>query len=100
MARLDRSFRTDAEELALTLLYRDDVFSLHDTGQHPERIERLRSINGILEKTGLASLCTPGSFAPLPEEVITAVHDPAMVERAKRMAAEGGGYLDPDTVVC
>jgi len=84
----------------LTLLYRDDVFLQHDTGNHPERKERLRSINGLLEKTGLAALCTPGPFAPLTEDAVAAVHDPAMVLRAKCLAAQGGGRLDPDTVVC
>jgi acetoin utilization deacetylase AcuC-like enzyme len=84
----------------VTLLYRDDLFLRHETGMHPERPERLRSVNGLLEKTGLPALCTPGTYSPLEEGAITAVHDRAMVESAKRVAAAGGGYLDPDTVVC
>ena len=34
----------------MTLLYRDDMFLRHDTGNHPERIERLQSINAALDK--------------------------------------------------
>jgi acetoin utilization deacetylase AcuC-like enzyme len=84
----------------MTLLYRDDVFSLHDTGQHPERIQRLRSIHAMLDNSGLATRCKPGSFSPVKEDTIATVHDPAMVRRAKQLAAQGGGRLDPDTVVC
>jgi acetoin utilization deacetylase AcuC-like enzyme len=85
----------------LTLLVRDDLFLRHDTGlHHPERTERLRSIYARLDKSGLASLCTPGTFSPLPPDDVAAVHDPAMVERARHLAALGGGYLDADTIVC
>jgi acetoin utilization deacetylase AcuC-like enzyme len=63
-------------------------------------MERLHSINGRLDKSGLLSLCTLGTYTPLTANDIALVHDPAMVERAEKVATQGGGHLDPDTVVC
>ncbi len=83
----------------MTLLYRDDIFLRHDTGNHPERSQRLQSINATLDKTGLAALCNAGSFSPITAEFAATVHSRAMIEFAKRTALQGGGRLDPDTVV-
>jgi acetoin utilization deacetylase AcuC-like enzyme len=84
----------------LTLLYRDDVFLRHDTGRHPECIERLRSLHAVLDKSGLATLCNAGTFTPLTADAVAAVHDRRVVERAGQVAAQGGGHLDADTVLC
>jgi acetoin utilization deacetylase AcuC-like enzyme len=84
----------------LTLLYRDDIFLRHDTGNHPERVDRLRSVNATIEKSGLAALCTAGSFTPISEDDVAAVHDRTMIARARELTASGGGRLDADTVVC
>ncbi|HYV36494.1 MAG TPA: histone deacetylase [Gemmataceae bacterium] len=84
----------------MTLLYRDDIFLKHDTGAHPEHAGRLRAIHALLDKSGLAARCTHATFTPLAEESLGAVHDRGMIQRAKQMAAHGGGRLDPDTVVC
>jgi acetoin utilization deacetylase AcuC-like enzyme len=81
----------------MTLLYTDPLFLKHDTGTHPERADRLRSITARLQRAGLAGRCTPGSYAPLTEETVSEVHAPEVVARVKRLAH--GGHLDPDTVV-
>ncbi len=81
----------------MTLLYTDPLFLRHDTGHHPERADRLRSISARLERAGLAGRCTAGSYAPLTEEAVTEVHSPEVLARVKRLAR--GGHLDVDTVV-
>jgi acetoin utilization deacetylase AcuC-like enzyme len=83
----------------MTLLYSDPLFLKHDTGQHPERADRLRSIRARLEKAGLIVKCTAGSYQPLAEETVAQVHAPKQVAQVKQIAGHGGGHIDPDTVV-
>jgi acetoin utilization deacetylase AcuC-like enzyme len=83
----------------MTLLYSDPLFLKHETGQHPERPDRLRSIAARLDAAGLPARCTAGTYQPLKEELLLAVHSEGQVRRARQMAARGGGLLDPDTVV-
>jgi acetoin utilization deacetylase AcuC-like enzyme len=83
----------------MTLLYSDPLFLEHETGQHPERPDRLRSITARLDATGLTARCTPGAYRPLMEESLLAVHADGLVRRVKQTAERGGGLLDPDTVV-
>jgi len=84
----------------MTLLYSDPIFLEHETGRHPENAQRLRAILARLEKAGLVQDCKKGGFQPLSEQALQSVHAPAVGARAKAMAEHGGGYLDPDTVVC
>jgi acetoin utilization deacetylase AcuC-like enzyme len=82
----------------MTVLYTDDLFLQHDTGTgHPERSDRLRSITARLQQTGLIQKCTKGTFKPLPEETVRALHSASMVQAAKQLAEHGGGRLDADT---
>src|SRR5262245_44370748 len=83
----------------MTLLYTGPLFLRHDTGQHPERADRLRAIPPRLEAAGLVQRCAPGVYQPLTEEQVTQLHTPMLVRKAKQMAQHGGGHLDPDTVV-
>ncbi|HEY8504380.1 MAG TPA: histone deacetylase [Gemmataceae bacterium] len=83
----------------MVLLYSDPLFLKHDTGRHVEVADRLRVVTAHLGAASLAARCTPGTYAPLAEEELTALHSPAMVARVKEVAARGGGRLDPDTVV-
>ena len=83
----------------MTLLFSGPIFLQHDTGQHPERIERLRAIQAQLDRAGLPPRCQHGTFAQLTPEAIARVHAPEMVVRVRETAEEGGGRLDPDTVV-
>lgn len=83
----------------MTLLYTDPVFLGHDTGPHPETAERLRAIGAMLDETGLRNRCTPGRFTPLNPDALLSVHDARVAERARAVAASGGGRLDADTVV-
>jgi acetoin utilization deacetylase AcuC-like enzyme len=84
----------------MTLLYTDPLFLKHETGQHPERPARLRSITARLEKAGLPKRCKAGTYRPLTEEAVTEVHAPKQFQAIKQLAAHGGGHADPDTIVC
>jgi acetoin utilization deacetylase AcuC-like enzyme len=83
----------------MTLLYTDPLFLKHETGNHPERPDRLRSITARLKKSGLDQRCTAGTYKPLSEEEVAKVHAPMQVLRAKQVAQHGGGHLDADTVL-
>jgi acetoin utilization deacetylase AcuC-like enzyme len=83
----------------MTLLYYDPRFLDHDTGNHPERPERLRQIAARLESTGLMGKCSRPSWAPATRERLERVHEPGHIEAVASMAERGGGHLDPDTVV-
>jgi acetoin utilization deacetylase AcuC-like enzyme len=83
----------------MTLLFSDTVFLRHETGRHVETAARLRSITTRLEASGLIRRCLPGIYHPLSAEAVLAVHDAAVVEAVRHTAQQGGGMLDPDTVV-
>lgn len=87
------------DERAMTILYTDPLFLRHETGAHPERPERLRAITARLEAAGLPERCQAGTYKPLAQEEVTALHAPALVRRAHDVAASGGGRLDPDTIL-
>jgi len=84
----------------MTLLFTDPLFLKHDTGRHPEKADRLRSVSARLMKTGLDKMCHHRTYKPLTEEAVRVVHDAKVVQAAKQLAEHGGGHLDADTVVC
>lgn len=83
----------------MTILYTDPIFLKHDTGNHPERIDRLKSITARLDKAGLPKKCTAGVCQALSEEAVAKVHSPMMIMKNKQVAEHGGGRVDPDTVL-
>jgi acetoin utilization deacetylase AcuC-like enzyme len=83
----------------MTLLYYDPRFLDHDTGVHPERPERLRQIVARLEAVGLADQCERPQWEPVSRARLERVHEPGHIDRIAALAAQGGGHLDPDTVV-
>jgi acetoin utilization deacetylase AcuC-like enzyme len=83
----------------MTLLYTDPLFLKHETGTHPEKPGRLRSITERLEKVELPKKCVAGEYKPLTEEAVAQIHTAKMVQQVKKVAERGGGQLDPDTVV-
>jgi acetoin utilization deacetylase AcuC-like enzyme len=83
----------------MTLVYRDQLFQRHRTGQHPERPERLQSIEQRLAKQGLLGCCRVGTYQPLTEEQVLRLHSQQQLRAVKSIAQAGGGRLDPDTVV-
>jgi acetoin utilization deacetylase AcuC-like enzyme len=83
----------------MTLLYTDPLFLQHKTGAHPERPARLRAVTARLEHEHLPARCHPGSYQPLTVEAVEKVHAPHVVRSVGIMVEQGGGRLDPDTVV-
>jgi acetoin utilization deacetylase AcuC-like enzyme len=83
----------------MTLLYTDPFFLEHETGAHVETPARLRAITARLEGAGLPGRCVAGTYRPLTEDEVRALHAGAQVERVKHAAKAGGGRIDPDTVV-
>jgi acetoin utilization deacetylase AcuC-like enzyme len=83
----------------MTILYTDPIFLRHDTGKHPERADRLRSVTARVEKAGLIKKCKAGVYKPLDEEAVARSHAAKQVTQVKQLAAHGGGRIDADTVV-
>ena len=83
----------------MTLLYTDPIFLRHETGQHPETPERLRSVTSRLDKAGLIPKCAPGSFKLLSEEAVLKIHSAKQLQRIKQLAEQGGGHADSDTIL-
>ena len=78
----------------------DPIYLEHDTGNHVENSQRLAAMLAHLEQTGTKERLT--LFSPrraLVEEVQMA-HEPAYVAMIESKAKMGGGWLDPDTVMC
>ena len=72
----------------------------HDTGRgHPERIGRVEAALAGIDDAHLddALVRDPGRDAS--REELTRVHDARYVDALEVFAREGGGHLDPDTVV-
>jgi acetoin utilization deacetylase AcuC-like enzyme len=72
-----------------------DVFRRHDPGPHPERPARYDAVSEAVAASGAEVAEAPA--APL--DALRAVHDAGYLEALQRICAEGGGALDPDTVV-
>jgi acetoin utilization deacetylase AcuC-like enzyme len=72
-----------------------DVFRRHDPGPHPERPARYDAVFEAVAASGAEVAEAP----PAPLDALLAVHDRRYLEALERLCAEGGGALDPDTVV-
>jgi acetoin utilization deacetylase AcuC-like enzyme len=70
----------------------------HDTGAHPERIQRIVAIEEALSERDWAGLSVVEA-PPVPEEALLAVHPESHVEMVRSLARRGGGPIDMDTVV-
>jgi acetoin utilization deacetylase AcuC-like enzyme len=70
----------------------------HDTGQHPERIERIEAIMRALatrEWLGYECVASPAAA----RGALELVHSGAHIDRIEAACGAGGAQLDPDTVV-
>jgi acetoin utilization deacetylase AcuC-like enzyme len=70
----------------------------HDTGSHPEQPARITAIDRELaarDWLGFERVQSPAVDAA----DLTAVHPQSYVETIERMAANGGGHLDADTLI-
>ncbi len=83
----------------MTLLYYDPCFLRHETGAHPERADRLRSIAQRLAHSGLDRKCRRPEWEAASRQELGRVHWPRYIDEVWAMAKSGGGELDADTVV-
>lgn len=87
----------------LPVIYADE-FLLHETGwMHPEKPERLTAIVKALKATPWADRLEWQHPTPVEKRSIKSqlekVHTPSYIESVRRVANQGGGFLDPDTPV-
>jgi acetoin utilization deacetylase AcuC-like enzyme len=80
-------------------LLRDPRFQGHDTGGHPENARRIRAIDQELLAFDLVRDRPIVPFDAASDAALSLVHDPRYVAGVRELAAQGGGYLDADTVV-
>lgn len=83
----------------MPLLYYDPLFLEHQTGDHPECAARIvpaaRRLNLFATHFG----CVRPSWSPISLDDLHLLHTPEYVEFLRRTCEDGGGQLDPDTVV-
>lgn len=87
------------EPVVRLALYSDPVFEQHETGQHPECADRLRVIRQRLARSGILGQTVQGKLRPATDEELTRVHSAGYQETVRKFARQGGGHLDPDTIV-
>jgi acetoin utilization deacetylase AcuC-like enzyme len=80
-------------------LIHDPCFKDHATGRHPERPERIESIEAAFKEAHILEQCLHLAFEPATPESLCKVHRKEMVDRVFATSARGGGFLDPDTIV-
>ena len=78
----------------------DSIYLEHDTGDHVENPRRLMATMSHLEETGTKEKLTMLSPRPASMEEIEMIHTPDYISYVKTKAEKGGGWLDPDTVMC
>ncbi len=84
--------------MSLTL-YSDPLFLNHQTGRHPESPARLEAVRRRLSDDRLSQLGTRGAVRRATTQEVLRVHGGDYVARLEKMAADGGGRLDADTVM-
>ncbi len=77
----------------------DPMFLEHDTGAHPENGNRMLATMALLEDCGLLAQLTRIDARDATPAELALVHDPAFVAAVERAAREGGGWVDPDTLI-
>jgi acetoin utilization deacetylase AcuC-like enzyme len=83
----------------MTLLYMDDRFLTHETGQHPESPQRLRSIHEKLRASGLLERVTRRAVNFADDADLLRVHTAEHLKAIRDFAAAGGGRIEADTMM-
>jgi acetoin utilization deacetylase AcuC-like enzyme len=80
------------------VLFQHPSSHAHETGSHPERVERIEAIEAALGARDWLGWDVRESPA-VKRSVLEAVHPGDYVQRIESMSLRGGGYLDADTVL-
>lgn len=83
----------------MTLLYMDEVFLRHDTGEHPECVARLEHIYRRLKSGTLLERVTPRPVVKAQAEDLMHCHGPEYLQSLQDTALAGGGRVEADTVM-
>lgn len=81
------------------LLYHSDQFSDHDTGRHPERIQRIVRVNEMLRQEGYIDRCTLPQWQMASSAELQAVHQGDYVSQVQDWCSQDAGRIESDTVV-
>jgi acetoin utilization deacetylase AcuC-like enzyme len=76
----------------------DPVFLSHDTGSHPENIQRLTTSMALIEETKLNEKLVHLPPRAVKKDELYFVHAKEYVTKVKNLTTAGGGYLDADTI--
>ena len=77
----------------------DPIYLEHDTGDHVENSRRLVEAMSYLKDTGIREKLISLPARPASLEELKMIHAPEYVSYVKSKAENGGGWLDPDTVM-
>ncbi|HEY2881757.1 MAG TPA: histone deacetylase [Pirellulales bacterium] len=83
----------------MTLFYYDPRFLDHQTGEHPERPQRLVQVASHLKRQNLLAHCQQPTWEPISHERLCRIHTPKYVAQLLAYAEDGGGRIEADTVV-
>lgn len=83
----------------MTLLCYDSLFLEHDTGSHPESVERLQTVWKHLTEQGLDKQCELGTWKPATDEQVARVHPQSYIDVVRQSSELGGGPIEADTIV-
>ena len=83
-----------------TLLLTHPAFKRHETPQgHPERVDRIRAVEHILEQERFASLWREEAPRAARAALLNAHPEPYIAALEKALPAEGFAAIDSDTVM-
>jgi acetoin utilization deacetylase AcuC-like enzyme len=77
----------------------DPLFLEHDTGAHPENASRMQATLDLLEESGVLAQLSRVDARDATAAELALVHAPAYVEGLRQAAEQGGGWVDPDTLI-
>ena len=83
----------------MTLIYTDNRFFQHETGNHPERADRIRQIKPKLQAEGLWDRLTRLKPVAVSPERLASIHSPAYITEIWGACKAGGGHIEADTVL-
>jgi acetoin utilization deacetylase AcuC-like enzyme len=81
------------------LLYADERFTQHETGEHPEKPARIERLLKLVEKPEIASRVTRKPLRTATRDELLRVHGARYLDRLEEYSKAGGGRIDPDTIV-
>jgi acetoin utilization deacetylase AcuC-like enzyme len=77
----------------------DPIYLEHETGTHPENGNRMLATMALLEESGLLTKLTRIEARDASAAELGLVHDAAYVAAVEQAARDGGGWVDPDTLI-